>query len=399
MTITFFGLIWFLLLLYLLFKKDIIDITTILFISMVLQCNNVVIIGDKGIGPQIITSIYYVFSIFIVPRNKVVIKSRITKPFVILLFIFCVYVLFNVLYLNSLTEQFQDITMLFVYILTCICLFNIRNCFTDDKIWKMVCFLYKFLLIVGFLQFLVTSKILPKWFLTELFFNDNSENIYFHAPYPYYRVMSTFMEPSYFSGIFSGLLVGIILNKSKLKHAGIYIFGGLLEIVLTVSTTAYITLASGFIILILLDNSRNKLLKYMPYLFLLLLFAYFAWDTLLSDVVFNKLESNSGIERQSWNIKAFEEFLLNPSLGCGYIGVRASSLLLTILANLGFVGMGFYLSAIIAGLYPVFLENKNRMVILSRLIMLCVIISQFVACPDLTLCTFWLSTYLVMMTG
>ena len=399
MEITFFGLIWILLLFIFLLRKNIIEITMILFISMVLQCNNVVTIGGKGIGPQIITSLFFIFSFFIVPCHRVVKKSRISKPFVVMLSFFCIYVLLNVFYLNSLTEQFQDILMLFVYVLTCICLYNIRYSFPDDKIWEMVCFLYKFLLIVGFLQLLVTSRILPKWLLTELFFNDTSDNIYFHAAYPYYRVMSTFMEPSYFSGIFSGLLIGIIFNKRKIKNAGIYIFCGLLEIVLTISTTAYLTLICGFLILILIDNSNNKFLKYLPYLLVLIFFVYFAWDTLLSEVVFNKLESNSGVERQSWNLKAYEEFMSNPSFGCGYINVRASSLLLTILANLGLVGMCFYLSAVCMGLYPVLSKNKNRIAVLTRLIMICVIISQFVACPDLTLCTFWLSVYFVVLTG
>ena len=402
MTITFFGVLWLLLLLILFLRQDLKVIILVLLLSMVLQCDNVVIVDGKGVGPQIITSLYFcIVSIFMCSNKRLVKKTKVSLPFLFVLSFFCFYVFLSVLKFNSLKEQFQDVMMLFIYLSTSICLYLVRRNISDRDLCIIMGVLFKFLLIMGALQFLVTSKLLPKWLLTELFFNDTSENIYYHAKYPYYRVMSTFMEPSYFSGIFCGLLIGMIYNMKKIKYAVIYIILGFIEIVLTISTTGYLTLLFGLLFLFLLDHSHGKLTKYMPYAILLSLFVIISWNTLLSEVVFNKLESNSGVARQSWNLKAFEEFLSSPLMGCGYIKVRASSLLLTILANLGLIGMFIYLSAFFVGLLPVILrENKNnRMVVTTRISLFCVVISQFVACPDLTLCTYWLCVYMVVLTG
>lgn len=55
-------------------------------------------------------------------------------------------------------------------------------------------------------------------------------------------------------------------------------------------------------------------------------------------LLFSKLDSNSGVERMSWNTQAFTNFVDTHLLGAGLGSVRASNWLLTTLGNVGIVG-------------------------------------------------------------
>jgi hypothetical protein len=368
---------------------------------MVLQCNNVIVIGEQGIGPQLMTSAYFIVLFFLIQKVKVERKGLVAKPFIILLSVFCFYISINSLINKMGIEQIPNIGSLYIYLLATICLYNIRHSISDEQIWHIIKRLYIFLILVGVLQFLSTTQIIPKWLLSELLYNDSSEYVYFHFNYFYARVMSTFMEPSYFSGLLCGFIAILIYNKRKLKHANLYIMAGMVELVLTISTTAYLTFAVDLIVLVLIDKSKNKVKKYLPFAVLIFIFCFFTWDTLISDVIINKMESESGHGRRSWDLLALEEFLTHPIIGSGYITVRASTLLLMILANLGIVGLFFYFMAVFVGLSPIFNGKCKDMdyALSARLVLLSVVISQIIACPDIGLCTFWLSVYMVALTG
>ncbi|KKM00294.1 hypothetical protein LCGC14_1805890, partial [marine sediment metagenome] len=60
--------------------------------------------------------------------------------------------------------------------------------------------------------------------------------------------------------------------------------------------------------------------------------------------LFDKLSTESGVERMSWNAQAWQNFLDTMTLGAGMGSVRASNWLLAALACLGLVGTGLYLS-------------------------------------------------------
>lgn len=68
-------------------------------------------------------------------------------------------------------------------------------------------------------------------------------------------------------------------------------------------------------------------------------------------LVFNKPESNSGIERDIWNTDAFQNCLDSYGLGVGLGTVRTSSLLLALLSNVGLAGSMFYALFVVTALW------------------------------------------------
>ena len=58
----------------------------------------------------------------------------------------------------------------------------------------------------------------------------------------------------------------------------------------------------------------------------------------LSTLIFDKAQSQSGLERSSWNAAAFHNFIDTDFLGAGLGSVRASSFILALLSNVGLPG-------------------------------------------------------------
>lgn len=63
-------------------------------------------------------------------------------------------------------------------------------------------------------------------------------------------------------------------------------------------------------------------------------------------LLFDKLASDSGVERMSWNAQAIRNFLDTWTVGAGLGSVRASNWLLACLASLGLLGTALYLAFI-----------------------------------------------------
>jgi hypothetical protein len=62
----------------------------------------------------------------------------------------------------------------------------------------------------------------------------------------------------------------------------------------------------------------------------------------IDDLIFNKASSDSGIERNSWNNFALQNFFDSYGLGVGLGTVRTSSFILALLSNVGVLGTIFY---------------------------------------------------------
>jgi hypothetical protein len=60
-------------------------------------------------------------------------------------------------------------------------------------------------------------------------------------------------------------------------------------------------------------------------------------------LIFNKAQTDSGIQRSSWNIYALQNFFDSYGLGVGLGTVRTSSLPFALLSNVGIPGTLFYL--------------------------------------------------------
>jgi hypothetical protein len=67
----------------------------------------------------------------------------------------------------------------------------------------------------------------------------------------------------------------------------------------------------------------------------------------LDNLIFSKSDSTSGIERQSWNTIAWQNFFDSYGLGLGLGTVRTSSFPLALLSNVGLPGAIFYVLFVI----------------------------------------------------
>jgi len=66
------------------------------------------------------------------------------------------------------------------------------------------------------------------------------------------------------------------------------------------------------------------------------------------NVLLQKMEGDSGVERMSWNAQAFRNFLDTFGLGAGLGSVRGSSWLMATLASIGVAGTALYLAFILS---------------------------------------------------
>ena len=77
--------------------------------------------------------------------------------------------------------------------------------------------------------------------------------------------------------------------------------------------------------------------------------------------LFDKLDTASGIERMSWNLRAFQNFTDTALMGAGLGSMRASNWLLACLGSIGVIGTGLYL-AFLGALFaaPARREDRDR---------------------------------------
>ena len=76
-----------------------------------------------------------------------------------------------------------------------------------------------------------------------------------------------------------------------------------------------------------------------------------AWQ-FLDAMVVRKLDSESGLERSSWNAQAWVNTMDTLGLGAGLGSVRASSFLLVLVSNVGFLGAGLFLAFVVRAAIP-----------------------------------------------
>jgi hypothetical protein len=129
--------------------------------------------------------------------------------------------------------------------------------------------------------------------------------------------------------------------------------------VFSTSTTAYVGL-STFLVLIYLECLFRLLSGPVPTQTVMFLIAApilaaivvvgialndASWSyvqNLLDTIIFNKLSTDSGVERSAWNTQAIQNFFDTWGLGAGNGSVRAASFLAAVLASLGVVGAVTY---------------------------------------------------------
>ena len=398
---TFFGVLWSMVVLYCFTKKDIKYMLFITLLFMTFQCSNVLYLGGTGIGPGIITSLLFVLKVLLYERGKIHFFKKDTALVVLLLLLFSV-VLFSSAANNILEQRFVLIMQFLGYILCFISIHLVKYRLTNYEIYKMLRIIIIFISIFGVIQFLTTIEILPLRSLLEpLVYNDSSTDVVFYKQ-NYSRVMSTFMEPSYYAGFVVGAFFYILSNKSKWKENYWLLLLLLFEILMTKSSTAYGAFFIVGIVFIALSKDINIKWKLIGVGFAIVSFlvVYFGFYEVLDTVIFSKDSSGSFTTRTRWNNGAIRAFKGSKLYGVGYKNSRGSSIIYSLLAQLGVLGLSAYALfnlKICVPLFNMFKKYEENKVYSNglRFAVLVVVVCQIIACPDLDLCTYWFWVYCI----
>lgn len=389
---TVFGLIWLVILLIFTFKRDIKYLTFLTLFSMVIQCSNVIEIGGTGIGPQVITSIVF-FLRALFTNNPL--KEKKTHKINVLCVLFIISIFISTAVNGLLSSSMMKMLQLISYIFCFIAMGKIASLLENDFFYKSMKYITYFVAIMGVVQVLLTSGLVPQIGLVKMiFYNEDASYVYFnHANYK--RLMSTFMEPSYCGCFLVGSFLYFLSTwDENHKHLPLLIVLGV-ETILTTSSTAYGALVIGALAFLLLGNNTYAKKKAIPIAIAAGLFLFiFAFDT-IDHVILSKGSSGSANTRYYWNVNAIKAFQSSMFLGTGYKSVRGSSLFLSIAGELGLLGISIYLLYNLFIVLPTLSNNANKPYsdYGIRFAILGVIVAQFIACPDLDLCVYWMFMY------
>ena len=118
MGITFFGVIW-MILIFLFFFLEIKYLFLLTLISMTLQCDVVFLINSElGIGPAIITSVAFILKSIMYNTKVVVVKDKV-KIFLIM-FLICTTI--TTYYIDESIDKLSHFIQIYVYVIYCIIL-------------------------------------------------------------------------------------------------------------------------------------------------------------------------------------------------------------------------------------------------------------------------------------
>lgn len=399
MEITLFGFIWIVCLIISFFSNSYNYIVFFMLFAAVFQCNSVIVLngtnGMVGVGTLTITCIAFIFIVFLKRKNMYCI--RFNK--IILSLILLIVIIISSIFINDhkiLGEKIMYVMQLFIYIVSFILLYNIRTTLDMKFIKKGIINIIVFVIVFGLIQLLITSGIIPRIkIIDELFYNESwKQSITYYASNQSFRLYSTFMEPSYCGTFLVGAFFYILCEEFKSDCKKIMlILLCTFEIALSQSTTAYVSLII-LTIIFLFNNNNKKYIKYLiPIVIISLIMMLFSGD-ILNTVLFKKSESGSAAERSFWNTKALNSFYNSMFIGIGYKNLRASSIIYSLLGELGLIGLGIYLYTMITNFIPIFKRRFKYEKLGSKFFILAVVICQCIACPDLEFSVFWFAMYL-----
>ena len=397
---TLFGLVWLLLLFVALVKDKRAMLVTLVLVSSTLQSSNVLVIGGQGIGPQIITS--GVVSLYLlaprIRRMKIPAAKSITTVQKTLSVLF-VYIVLTSIHAGAAGINFLRIIQLLIYILCFVAMEDVGQTLDDQYVYCTLKKISIFIIVVGVIQILATTNVIPRyWFIRDIFWNDsvnNPEVVQFMWPFgSYFRFFSTYMEPSYFVGFSIGAIFYFFNYRKNRKKDMPLIIALAAATILSFSSSGYGALLITVIIYIAFSKERKMKLYVLVGGLTGFCILYFGFYNVLDTVIFSKLQGGSAAARRTWNLEALKAFQGAPLLGVGFKNCRASSLFCTILAELGIVGFILYAIFILSIIWPVFTKKNqkragNEQVGLIFAI-IAVIATQMIAVPDFDICTFWM---------
>lgn len=185
------------------------------------------------------------------------------------------------------------------------------------------------------------------------------------------RIQGTFAETSSFSSFTLPLFAfaaNCWLHRIRPAYSGFVAVVSLILLLASTSGTAYLGLSLYLGILCAVLATRwlsEGTSRAAPILFLLALIGIAIFYIISFEprvvarvaeffefTVWNKLQSQSGLERTSWNRQAWTNFLETGGVGVGLGSARASSFPLVLLSNLGVIGLILFLGFMLQVLRP-----------------------------------------------
>lgn len=392
MSVSLFGLLWLIITIFFFFKSNLKGITILLFLSSIIQSNYVVSFGDQEIGSFLTTTIFFIIKSC--SYNCSCCKIPNFQIFFLSFFSLIFLLLFSSLFLYE-QDGLLTIIQILLYLLCAYRIYSLRKLYSNNDIISIVKPAIWFVVLVSPLQLLATFDYIPLSILEPFFYNRHGLNVYYHHPEIYRRLLSTFLEPSFCAPFLIGCIIWVYYSSIFIKRK-LLLFLLLIELVLTMSSTGYLTMIIVvFLVFISSNYSLSKRINItLVSLILLGVLFYLAKDNLLREVIFEKMESNSGKFRAMQDSMALDLFYDNYWFGSGYGCSRASSMVTTLLAETGVIGFSFYLFSFLVLLVPFFTQTITIMEKSSRLVLVSVMISQMIAIPDLQYSVFWFGFYL-----
>lgn len=406
MSVTIAGLVWMLALVIAFFSKRPIMMLALLILSMVFQATSLIIFRGEGIGPQSIVSM--TFSIWIILRKLMAFKGkigilrrdkigRISRISVIL---------FTVTLALGLQKAATDeihventylrLAQLSIYMLCFALLWSRTVRFRQKEIDYVIVLTTVVVVVIGALQFLTTTNILSRnAFWDMLIYAGETENVAYYLPY-YKRIFSTFMEPSYCAAFLVGAFYYLISKEKINRNMLILSLVVLAEIILTFSSTAYGAFFVTGVIYVLCSHNKRVLKLLVPVGIIIVFWLGItgALQDILSEVIFNKMDSGSAHTRGVWDRRAIAAFMENPWTGQGYKLVRGSHLYTSLLGQIGVVGTLMYgLMVVPLAVTALRMKKLNSAV----LFLAGVLAAQMIAIPDIDFCIFWQGMYILVL--
>lgn len=396
---TIFTIIWFGVVLWAFTRHNIRYMFAMTLLFMTFQCANVVEFGGMSVGPQILTSVAFVFKALSCSGGKI---RRHTgyATCIFLMFIIATVVVISCVYNDIFVKKLLYIIQLFVYMLCFISMLYAKQYISGEVIYRILRNITTFLLVIGFVQVLTTMEILPlRSILKVLIYNDTNTTVYFHHN-NYKRIMSTFMEPSYYSGLLVGAFYYFLSIKGKWKE-NYFLMGAILaELIWSMSTTGYVAFVVVGLVFILVQRQikiRQKIVV-LAIAGVAFLVVYFGLYGVLDNVIFSKIDSGSYLTRTNMNSAALKMYENSRFFGNGYKNVRGSSIVYSLLAELGLFGLLSYFAFNCYAALPILPLKKNMHKYNAgdlgiRYAVFAAFVCQLIACPDLDLCTYWFWIY------
>lgn len=403
---TFFGIIWACTMVFCFKKRNIKYIFFATLIFMTFQCANVLHISSgRGVGPQVLTSICFIIKYFLHSRFRVS-RISIDKSCMAWLTLIAVALLIVISGVanKTLASALLVTIQLFVYIFVFLIMRRVAKEINRGQLYKIIRMVVIFVVVVGVLQWIVTMYIpVARPILKILFYNDNNEDVYFNFTDRGHnrRIYSTFMEPSYLAAFAVGSFYFLLCFWERLRENLFLLLMLFIIIAVSLSSTAYgafIITGSFFIISSKEIKIKWKLLIVFLAAGVALVFFTMFYDV-LDAVIFSKASTGSGVTRAGWNREAYAAFLSSPIIGIGYKAIRGSSIIYTLMGELGILGVVLYIVFNVSSVWRCIFRGQHNKYSTGYYGVLYAVLSSFIcmviACPDLDLCSYWFWLYLL----